>query len=175
MVKSGDVWCGASEKFPQKLPNISVTFYYRVNVEAEAGFSKGVFVCTTLRFCCAQGAGSMWFLKGWYVCCQHRFHCVSQDFTGFHWKLILQSNWNFVWLAPNQLSECLVTRTLSDYIQWPYSPGYSYIEIISFGDISICVTLLGRFLISWHCPGEGGLHEMKIFPVGRRSLKAPNS
>ena len=157
MVKSGDVWCGASEKFPQKLPKISVTFYYRVNVEAEAGFSKGVFVCTTLRFYCAQGAGSMWFLKGWYVCCQHRFHCVSQDFTGFHWKLILQSNWNFVWLAPNQLSECLVTRTLSDYIQWPYSPGYSYIKIISFGDISICVTLLGRFLISWHCPGGGGV------------------
>ena len=28
------------------------------------------------------------------------FHCVSLDFTGFHWKLILQSNWTFVWLDP---------------------------------------------------------------------------
>ena len=131
----------ASKHFSDILLQGECTFH----VEAEAGFSKGVFVCTTLRFYCAQGAGSIWFLKGWYVCCQHRFHCVSQDFTGFHWKLILQSNWTFVWLAPNQLSECLVTRTLSDYIQWPYSPGYSYIEIISFGDISVCVTLLGRF------------------------------
>ena len=73
---------------------------------------------------------------------------VSLRFTRFYWislKTHTAKQLDFCMARPNQLSECLVTRTLSDYIQWPYSPGYSYIEIISFGDISVCVTLLGRF------------------------------
>ena len=167
LVKRGYVWCGASEKFPQKLPNISVTFYYRVNVrfmlKQKLAFQRaflfalhsGSIVHKVLVQCGFWKVGMFAVNIGFIA-----FHCVSLDFTGFHWislKTHTAKQLDFCMARPNQLSECLVTRTLSDYIQWPYSPGYSYIKIISFGDISICVTLLGRFLISWHCPGGVGV------------------